>query len=443
MPWGALSASQTSLLLPGTKYNIGPGGVADGVFLPPRFSSVLPINGYVDRWNNPGTFNDQNSDLVGYYVDNRGFVQLSGHVNCTPVGATWANNNLVVINIPAPYRPPKTVGWIMANDLSLAILATVDVSGNLMFWCPSTASTPAKVTLDGCVYYCGSPGHTAVTAGNMRPDLRMDPLIGTPTLELPTYVSPFASALTGTNNIVPDQPSGQALWQGAYTVTAATTADVIALTNPIAVVSDPDATMTREIFPTPTLAAGSSTNVSAVRTDIDYGLSGNFYIARLRPEFAIAINQISYMNNVVYNMRGAGAGATPNVFGSQPSNANPFSTQFGWDDAFSTGWVDLALGAPWVNYGAPYRGAQAKRDAYGRVHLRGMIKDGAAADRIATLPAEMRSSLTTQHVVYTSQGLSTVQITLNTGVISVVNGRNYVGGTGQWFSLSGVKIMVN
>lgn len=121
-----------------------------------------------------------------------------------------------------------------------------------------------------------------------------------------------------------------------------------------------------------------------------------------------------------------------------------------------TGWVNLTLSGAWVNYTAGYGNAQYRRIG-DEVHLRGMVKDGAADSTIATLPndlwppIQMPFAVATQARPAITTGAASAG-TAHTHSVSVsgVAGRLDVTANGQiattgaasgWVSLNGVSFL--
>ncbi len=98
-------------------------------------------------------------------------------------------------------------------------------------------------------------------------------------------------------------------------------------------------------------------------------------------------------------------------------------------------WFALTLtGSPaWVNHGGGYQVAEYAKDAFGFVHLRGLIKDGVG--NIGTLPAGYNPPAHNLFAVATYNGATPIHGDLNItngGVISLT-----VGGNG-YVQLSGI-----
>lgn len=82
-----------------------------------------------------------------------------------------------------------------------------------------------------------------------------------------------------------------------------------------------------------------------------------------------------------------------NVSGSIKHNtASQLSNQEAWHVVGATG--EPAFTNAWVNFGAPHAVAAFYKDAFGVVHLKGLVKNGTAATSIFTLPVGYRPTET-------------------------------------------------
>jgi hypothetical protein len=90
----------------------------------------------------------------------------------------------------------------------------------------------------------------------------------------------------------------------------------------------------------------------------------------------------------------------------------------------------------WINYGAPHTNAAYYKDKEGRVHLRGLIKNGTATGGtiLFTLPAGYRPSTSGQSVfaVISNNALGRVDVKANGDVVVIV-------GTNPFLSLDGIS----
>lgn len=107
-------------------------------------------------------------------------------------------------------------------------------------------------------------------------------------------------------------------------------------------------------------------------------------------------------------------------------------------------WTDFTFANSWVNYGGGFQTAQYRKDAQGRVHLRGMIKDGTTTDatQICTaLPAGYRPSSTVLYgVPYNNGAFSVVEIRIsNSGNVTLF----FATGTATYLSLNGISFSTN
>ncbi len=109
-------------------------------------------------------------------------------------------------------------------------------------------------------------------------------------------------------------------------------------------------------------------------------------------------------------------------------------------------WIVVASGAPapnfqsgWGNYGYGFNDAAYFRDKSGIVHLKGLVRDGAAGTIIFQLPAGYIPAKQELHVVMTGDPATAgrCDIDVNGNVIAQVKS------AGVWFSLDGIKFKAN
>jgi hypothetical protein len=74
----------------------------------------------------------------------------------------------------------------------------------------------------------------------------------------------------------------------------------------------------------------------------------------------------------------------------------------------------------WVNFGAPFNPAGYFKDAFGVVHLRGIVKSGTVNTAVFTLPAGYRPANTEQYAIYTGSTVGVVEILATGDVIAQV-----------------------
>jgi hypothetical protein len=84
------------------------------------------------------------------------------------------------------------------------------------------------------------------------------------------------------------------------------------------------------------------------------------------------------------------------VQGSATSAVFTFGAMRWWNAEAEPGWIAATLQNSWVNFGVPHSPAGYRKDKYGRVHLRGLIKNGTTTNgtTVLTLPVGFRPSTT-------------------------------------------------
>lgn len=94
-----------------------------------------------------------------------------------------------------------------------------------------------------------------------------------------------------------------------------------------------------------------------------------------------------------------------------------------------------SLEGAWANYGGGWGNAEYYKDPFGQVHLRGLIKNGAAGSVIFTLPSAYRPSVNCYFVTQTSgAGAATLWIEASTGKVWHSSGSNaYISLNGVYF----------
>lgn len=103
-----------------------------------------------------------------------------------------------------------------------------------------------------------------------------------------------------------------------------------------------------------------------------------------------------------------------------------------------------ALGNSWANYGGGYALAGFYMDGLGRVHLKGLIKSGASAATIFTLPVGFRPEQTLLFGVLAQNnagGYEMMRIDINAGGAVIAMGFIAGGafGVNIWASLNGIS----
>ncbi|HEX6537485.1 MAG TPA: hypothetical protein VF041_23085 [Gemmatimonadaceae bacterium] len=103
-----------------------------------------------------------------------------------------------------------------------------------------------------------------------------------------------------------------------------------------------------------------------------------------------------------------------------------------------TPWQAAAYAANWSDFGAGFATAQWRRDAAGRVWLKGLAKKAAALaipDTILTLPAGRDVRPTTEHIFVVASFAGYAEVRVNP------NGNVYLqaGGSATWTSLDGIS----
>ena len=101
-------------------------------------------------------------------------------------------------------------------------------------------------------------------------------------------------------------------------------------------------------------------------------------------------------------------------------------------------WIVPTLANGWVNYGTPYDTAGYRKDPLGRVHLKGLVKNGTAQTTIFTLPVGYRPAADKLFLVQTGAGAS-ARLEVNSNG-TVVAAANTVSGN---LSLEGVSFHVS
>ena len=97
-------------------------------------------------------------------------------------------------------------------------------------------------------------------------------------------------------------------------------------------------------------------------------------------------------------------------------------------------WVSPTLLNSWVNYGGEFNTAGYYKDPFGRVHLRGLIKDGTATAGtvLFVLPSGYRPSATEVCSTLSNAAAADVQVAAN-GDVKILIGSNV------WLSLDGIS----
>lgn len=88
-------------------------------------------------------------------------------------------------------------------------------------------------------------------------------------------------------------------------------------------------------------------------------------------------------------------------------------------------WQDLSLVNGWTNYGSGYANASFYLDAFGVVHLRGVIKSGSVPSVVMVLPH--KPSFRTSLSVITNTGVGQVDVLSNGEVTVMSGGSTFVG----------------
>lgn len=137
----------------------------------------------------------------------------------------------------------------------------------------------------------------------------------------------------------------------------------------------------------------------------------------------------------------------PTLTGGAASFCSLDGISFVSSDVDESQWVNIgAVGAPafqnsWTNYGTNvWVGAGYYKDAWGWVHLRGLIKSGTSAAAAFTLPAGYRPPSTGGHLIFVTAGNGTkigarVDVYTDGSVAPVL----LTNGSNSWVSLSGVS----
>lgn len=133
---------------------------------------------------------------------------------------------------------------------------------------------------------------------------------------------------------------------------------------------------------------------------------------------------------------------TPNtLIKSSEINANftELKTKADYLSAPDTGWVEIGSGgsAPaflsgWVNYSTEYNSCAFRKDAFGYVHLKGLIKNGTIGYAIFTLPSGYRPAkryLLTTSTNPNAYARLDIQVTGNVDPIT---------GSNSYYSLDGI-----
>jgi hypothetical protein len=100
-------------------------------------------------------------------------------------------------------------------------------------------------------------------------------------------------------------------------------------------------------------------------------------------------------------------------------------------------WIVPTLSGTWTHYGSPYADAAYYKDTLGRVHLRGLVRNGVSGTTIFNLPAGFRPETQQIRITMAHNGTNHVlqRITL------LANGNvnhDVVGGT-TWVTLEGIS----
>lgn len=96
-------------------------------------------------------------------------------------------------------------------------------------------------------------------------------------------------------------------------------------------------------------------------------------------------------------------------------------------------WIAPTLVNSWINYGAPYDVAGYRKDSFGFVHLKGLIKSGTATAGtvLFTLPAGYRPGATGLFDAQSNGSLGRVDVN-SSGQVTIQVGTN------AWISLNGI-----
>lgn len=89
----------------------------------------------------------------------------------------------------------------------------------------------------------------------------------------------------------------------------------------------------------------------------------------------------------------------------------------------------------WVNFGGAYETAGFFKDTLGRVHLKGLVKDGVIGAAIFTLPAGYRPPLSQLFAVPSNDAYGHIRIT-GAGVVEAPVGDN------TWVAIDGISFSV-
>ena len=148
---------------------------------------------------------------------------------------------------------------------------------------------------------------------------------------------------------------------------------------------------------------------------------------------AYAVNDAATYNGSTY--RRLVAGTTATIPSSDPTNwellaaGNTVSAMDGWHLVGGSGEPAFANG--WVNYGAGFNVAAFRKDPFGRVHLRGMIKNGTVGAAAFTLPAGYRPPVGELLDTNSTSAQGRIDVS-SAGVVTVA------AGAATWVTLDGL-----